>query len=43
LPAATATAVLELYPPEERAAIIRRMQRAASPAVPDYESVLRRA
>jgi flagellar biosynthesis/type III secretory pathway M-ring protein FliF/YscJ len=43
LPAATATAVLELYPPEERAAIVRRMQRAASPAVPDYESVLRRA
>jgi len=43
LPAATATAVLELYPPEERAAIIRRMQRAASPAVPDYESVLRHA
>jgi type III secretory pathway lipoprotein EscJ len=43
LPAATATAVLELYPPEERAAIVRRMQRAASPAVPDYESVLHRA
>ncbi len=43
LPAATATAVLELYPPEERAAIVRRMQRAASPAVPDCETVLRRA
>ncbi len=42
LPAATATAVLELYPPEERAAIVRRMQRAAAPAVPDYETVLRR-
>jgi flagellar M-ring protein FliF len=42
LPAATATAVLELYPPEERAAIVRRMSRAASPAVPDYETVLRR-
>jgi len=43
LPAATATAVLDLYPPEERAAIVRRLARAASPAVPDYESVLRRA
>ena len=42
LPAATATAVLELYPPEERAAIVRRMSRPASPAVPDYETVLRR-
>ncbi len=42
LPAATATAVLEMYPPEERAAIVRRMSRGASPAVPDYESVLRR-
>jgi flagellar biosynthesis/type III secretory pathway M-ring protein FliF/YscJ len=43
LPAATATAVLEMYPPEERAAIVRRMSRAAAPAVPDYETVLRRA
>jgi flagellar biosynthesis/type III secretory pathway M-ring protein FliF/YscJ len=42
LPAATATAVLEMYPPEERAAIVRRMARPASPAVPDYETVLRR-
>jgi flagellar M-ring protein FliF len=42
LPAATATAVLEMYSPEERAAIIRRMSRPASPAVPDYETVLRR-
>jgi flagellar biosynthesis/type III secretory pathway M-ring protein FliF/YscJ len=42
LPAATATAVLEMYPPEERAAIVRRMSRPASPAVPDYETILRR-
>jgi flagellar biosynthesis/type III secretory pathway M-ring protein FliF/YscJ len=42
LPAATATAVLEMYSPEERAAIVRRMQRAATPAMPDYETVLRR-
>ncbi|GAC1302863.1 MAG: hypothetical protein NVSMB19_12470 [Vulcanimicrobiaceae bacterium] len=42
LPAATATAVLDLYPPEERAAIVRRMSRAAAPVVPDCESVLRR-
>ncbi len=42
LPAATATAVLEMYPPEERAAIVRRMSRAAAPVVPDCESVLRR-
>jgi flagellar M-ring protein FliF len=43
LPAATATAVLEMYSPEERAAIVLRMQRAAAPAVPDHETVLRRA
>lgn len=42
LPAATATAVLELYPPDERAAIVRRMSRASAPVVPDYETVLRR-
>lgn len=42
LPAATATAVLDMYPPEERAAIVRRMSRTAAPVVPDYESVLRR-
>ncbi len=42
LPAATATAVLDMYPPEERAAIVRRMSRAAAPVVPDYQSVLRR-
>jgi flagellar M-ring protein FliF len=43
LPAATATAVLEMYSAEERAAIVRRMARATAPAVPDYETVLRRA
>jgi flagellar biosynthesis/type III secretory pathway M-ring protein FliF/YscJ len=43
LPAATATAVLEMYSAEERAAIVQRMARAAAPAVPDYETVLRRA
>jgi hypothetical protein len=42
LPAATATAVLEMYAPEERAAIVRRMARAVTPAMPDYETVLRR-
>ncbi len=42
LPAATATAVLEMYPPDERAAIVRRMSRASAPVVPDYETVLRR-
>jgi flagellar biosynthesis/type III secretory pathway M-ring protein FliF/YscJ len=41
LPAATATAVLELYPPEERAAIVARLARAASPLVPDAEELLR--
>jgi flagellar motor switch protein FliG len=43
LPAATATAVLEMYSAEERAAIVQRMARAAAPAVPDYETILRRA
>lgn len=42
LPAATAAAVLDMYPPEERAAIVRRMSRPSAPAVPDYETVLRR-
>ena len=42
LPAATATAVLDMYPPEERAAIVRRMSRPSTPVIPDYESVLRR-
>jgi flagellar motor switch protein FliG len=43
LPAATASAVLEMYSPEERAAIVRRMAREAAPAVPNFETVLRRA
>jgi flagellar M-ring protein FliF len=43
LPTATATAVLEMYSPEERAAIVRRMQRTAAPVVPDYEALVRRA
>jgi hypothetical protein len=42
LPAATATAVLDMYPAEERAAIVRRMSRPAAPVIPDYETVLRR-
>jgi len=42
LPAATAAAVLELYPPHERDAIVRRMQRRHSPLVPDAEEVVRR-
>ncbi len=41
LPAATATAVLELYPPEERAQIVRRLSRAASDLVPHPEELLR--
>ncbi|MBV9233717.1 MAG: hypothetical protein JO030_06725, partial [Candidatus Eremiobacteraeota bacterium] len=42
LPAATATAVLELYPASEREAIVRRMQRRASPLFGDPQEVLRR-
>ncbi len=42
LPAATAAAVLELYPPHEREAIVRRMQRAHSPLVPDASEILGR-
>lgn len=41
LPAATATAVLELYPPEERAQIVRRLSRAAVDLVPGVEELLR--
>jgi len=37
LPAATVAAVLELYPPEERAAILRNMARTRSPLVPSAE------
>jgi flagellar M-ring protein FliF len=42
LPAATATAVLELYPPHEREAIVRRMQRPHSPILDDAEELLQR-
>jgi hypothetical protein len=41
LPAATATAVLDLYPAEERAAIVRRMSRASAPVIPDYQTIAR--
>jgi flagellar M-ring protein FliF len=41
LPAATATAVLELYPPDERAQIVRRLSRAAVDLVPHPEELLR--
>lgn len=41
LPAATATAVLELYPQEERAQIVRRLTRAAVDLVPPVEELLR--
>ncbi|MBV8491256.1 MAG: hypothetical protein JO199_12070 [Candidatus Eremiobacteraeota bacterium] len=40
LPAATAAAVLDLYPPEERTAIVRRMSRTRSALIPDYEALL---
>jgi len=39
LPAATA--VLDLYPAEERAAIVRRMSRASAPVIPDYQTIAR--
>ncbi len=42
LPAATATAVLDLYPPHEREAIVRRMQRPHSPLLDDAEELLQR-
>ncbi len=42
LPTATAAAVLELYPAQEREAIVKRMQRAASPLVPHVDEVLDR-
>ena len=42
LPAATAAAVLELYPQHERDAIVRRMQRPHSPLFPDAQEVLSR-
>ncbi len=43
LPAATAAAVLDMYPEHERTAIIRRMQRPASPLLADAESFIGRA
>ncbi len=42
LPTATAAAVLELYPPDERTAIVRRLARGANPAlVPAAEDLIR--
>lgn len=41
LPTATAAAVLELYPAEERSAIVQRLARAASPLVPAPEDLVR--
>lgn len=43
LPAATAAAVLDMYPEHERAAIIRRMQRPASPLLSGAESFIANA
>jgi flagellar biosynthesis/type III secretory pathway M-ring protein FliF/YscJ len=43
LPAATAAAVLDMYPEHERAAIVRRMQRPASPLLSDAESFIAHA
>ena len=43
LPAATAAAVLDMYPQHERAAIIKRMQRPASPLLPDAEEFIAKA
>ncbi len=42
LPAATAAAVLELYPQHEREAIVRRMQRPPNPLLGDPEEYVRR-
>lgn len=42
LPTATATAVLDLYPAEERAAIVRRLTRAPAPIVSDAQTLLHR-
>ncbi|MDB5073404.1 MAG: flagellar M-ring protein FliF [Candidatus Eremiobacteraeota bacterium] len=41
LPAVTATAVLELYAPDERAAIVRRLARANASLVPPPEDLIR--
>lgn len=43
LPASTAAAVLDMYPPDERSAIVRRMQRPLSPLLTDPESFIARA
>lgn len=43
LPASTAAAVLDMYSPEERAAIVRRMQRPASPLLSDPETFIANA
>jgi flagellar biosynthesis/type III secretory pathway M-ring protein FliF/YscJ len=43
LPAATAAAVLDMYPEHERAAIVRRMQRPASPLLSDAERLIANA
>lgn len=40
LPAATAAAVLELYPPHERSAIVQRMHRGAPRLIPDPTELL---
>lgn len=42
LPAATAAAVLDLYPPHERDAIVKRMARPQSPLIGDATELLRR-
>lgn len=42
LPAATAAAVLAMYPEHERSAIVKRMQRTPSPLVPDIEEIIAR-
>ena len=42
LPAATAAAVLELYPQHEREAIVRRMQRPHNPLFGDPDEYVRR-
>jgi flagellar M-ring protein FliF len=43
LPAATAAAVLELYPAHERSAIVQRMHRTTPPLVPNPAELLRDA
>ncbi|MEA2688953.1 MAG: hypothetical protein QOD51_1560, partial [Candidatus Eremiobacteraeota bacterium] len=41
LPAVTATAVLDLYAPDERAAIVRRLARANAALLPPAEELIR--